>query len=335
MKIWLPYVTGNSGSDVFVERLARGLNAAGHEAIADPVGHFWQYCPWRLRYLAEPPDTDIIIANSWNGFAYRRKKTKLVVVVHHCVHDPAFRRYCSVPQLVFHRTAIRYFERSSLLAADAVVAVSSYTARSVQKTFGNFEIETILNGIDTSFFCPDGAKRIAPHDGPMRLLFVGNLSRRKGADLLPEVMRKLGAGFELQYTSGLRTTNIFADVPQMKAVGKLSNEELRNAYQAADLLFFPTRLEGFGYSAAEAMACGTPVVASDCSALPELITNGETGILCPVDDIDAFAGAIRSLAENSKRRAQMGERARAYAEEKLSISRMIEEYIRLFERLTS
>lgn len=334
MRIWLPYVTGKSGSDVFVERLARGLNAAGHEAIADPVGHSWQYCPWGLRYVAEPPDTDIILANSWNAFAYRRQNAKLVVVVHHCVHDPAYRRYCSVPQLVFHRTALRYFERLGLRAADAVVAVSSYTARSVRKAFDNIEIETILNGIDTDFFCPEGTERLAPNDRPIRLLFVGNLSQRKGVDLLPEVMRKLGAGFELLYTSGLRPMDRFAGVPQMKAVGKLSNEDLRNAYRTADLLFFPTRLEGFGYSAAESMACGTPVVASDCSALPELITSGVTGILCPVDDIDAFAGAIRDLASNSNRRARMGERARAFAVEKLSIDKMIEAYIRLFERLT-
>ncbi len=72
MKMWLPYVTGNSGSEGFVECLARGLAIVGHEAIAGLVGHYWQYCLWGVRYVAEPPDKNIILANRSHAFADHR-----------------------------------------------------------------------------------------------------------------------------------------------------------------------------------------------------------------------------------------------------------------------
>ena len=333
MKIWLPYIRCGSGTDVYTERLAKATVSAGHEAVVSPFAHCWQYFPWRLRLIEPPPGVEVILANTWNGFVFHRSGSKLVVVEHHCIFDPAYSPHRSLLQAVFHETLVRRFEQASLRTADALVAVSAYTARMVQKTLGGPMAEVIHNGIDTNFFRPGQQAKTSTKDRTVRLLFVGNLSRRKGADLLPNIMRKLGPGYELRYTSGLRTNDPYVNVPGMKPLGRLTQQQMLDAYRHADIVLFPTRLEGFGYAAAEAMACGTPVVATDCSSLPELIDDGVTGRLCPMDDVKAFAAAVSELVAQPERSLQMGRKARKAIEKQFTLKRMVHEYIGLFENL--
>jgi alpha-maltose-1-phosphate synthase len=115
---------------------------------------------------------------------------------------------------------------------------------------------------------------------------------------------------------------------------QLSLPQLRDAYRDADALLFPTRLEGFGYAAAEAMACGIPVIATNGSSLPEVVSHGRSGILCAIDDIRAFAAAARQLAENPPLRARMAQNARAEAVTHFSIATMGEAYSKMLARLT-
>lgn len=280
-----------------------------------------------------PNGTNIVLANSWNGFAFRRPVTKLVVVEHHCIFDSAYISYRSFPQAIFHEQMIRRFEQAGMQAADALVAVSSYTAQKLHEALGGSVAEVIYNGVDTDFFSPCSDAKTSVKNRTRHLLFVGNLSRRKGADLLPDIMRKLGPGYELGYTSSLRTNNTYANMPGMQPLGHLNMEQLVGAYREADLVLFPTRLEGFGYVAAEAMACGTPVVATNCSALPELIENGVTGRLCPMDDTTAFADAVRELTGDPERLTEMGQLARTKASGCFNANRMVEKYLTLFDRL--
>jgi glycosyltransferase involved in cell wall biosynthesis len=333
MKIWFPYIRCGSGTDVYTERLAKATVSAGHEAVVSRFAHCWQYCPWRLRLIEPPLGVDVILANTWNGFAFHRPKSKLVVVEHLCIFDPAYVLYRSLLQAVFNETLVRRFEQASLRAADALVAVSAYTARMVRKALGGPMAEVIHNGIDTDFFCPSQQAKISPKNRTVRLLFVGNLSRRKGADLLPGIMRKLGSGYELLYTSGLRTNDPYVNVPGMKPLGRLNQQQILDAYRHADIVLFPTRLEGLPLAAAEAMASGTPVVATDCSSLPELIDDGVTGRLCPMDDVKAFAVAVSELAAQPESLLQMGRKARKAIEKQFTLKRMIHEYIGLFENL--
>jgi glycosyltransferase involved in cell wall biosynthesis len=119
----------------------------------------------------------------------------------------------------------------------------------------------------------------------------------------------------------------------MQSLGRLDQEQVRDAYQHADVLLFPTRLEGLPLVAMEAMACGTPVVAHRASSLPEVITDGVDGVLCQLDDVDGFADAIQGLRAEPDRLAAMGSAARATAKERFCLSRMAREYSALFEGL--
>jgi len=81
-------------------------------------------------------------------------------------------------------------------------------------------------------------------------------------------------------------------------IGRLDQEGLVRAYQFADALVFPSRLEGFGLVAAEAMACGLPVIVSNSSSLSEVVEHEVTGLLCPVDDVVSFVSAVRRMAKS-------------------------------------
>jgi len=334
MKIWLPYVVAGSGTDVFTRSFATALQDRGIDAIATPFAHRLQYAPWLLKRHPAPPGTDIIVTNSWNGFAFKRTGPKLVAIEHLFVLDPAFRPYRSLRQAVFHETLIRRFELATFRSADAVVAVSRYVAKRLHDTLGVRQTYVIYNGIDTNVFRPN-TERQTPSQRPVQLLFVGNLTRRKGADLLAPLMQRLGQDYRLRYTSGLRTTDALSGVQNATPLGRLDRAEIVDAYQTSDLLVFRTRLEGFGYSAAEAMACGIPVVATRCSSLPELIEDGDTGFLWAADDVDAFESAIRTLSDDGDLANRMALSAREVVTSRFSLGHMIDNYIALFKQLLS
>ena len=93
----------------------------------------------------------------------------------------------------------------------------------------------------------------------------------------------------------------------MKCLGRLSEADLLHEINAADIAFQPSRREGFGFSILEAMACGKPVVSTDCSSIPELIEHEKGGYLCKSDNVEQMTEAIRRLADSEDIRRQMGE----------------------------
>jgi glycosyltransferase involved in cell wall biosynthesis len=153
--------------------------------------------------------------------------------------------------------------------------------------------------------------------------------------MLAPIMRQLGAQFQLKFTSGLKAIKTRTIVEKnMIPLGRLSNDDdLVKAYQNCDAILLPTCFEGFGYAALEAMACGKPVIASDNSALPEVVQDGVTGILCPTNDIEAFVAACRFLAENPEIGKKYGEAGRARVERLFSEEIIIPQYIALYEKL--
>jgi alpha-maltose-1-phosphate synthase len=335
MKFWLPHTRGGSGADVFTLALAAALRQRGHQVVCQAFPHNLQYAPWLLRATRLPKNTQITIANTWNAFAFKRRGTPLIAIEHLVVLDPALRAYKSRYQAIFHNTLVHHFEQSTRRAADVLVAVSQYSAHAYRNAFGTDVDRIILNGIDTAFFTPPLERTPPDSERPFRLLYVGNMTRRKGADLLPEIMGRLGSGFTLFYTSGIRTNDPMAPTPNMQTLGRLNHEQLREQYRLADALILPSRLEGLSLTAMEAMACGLPIVAANTTSFPELINDGEHGRLCPKDDVPAFANAVRALAEDRRQTQLMGDAARERATAAFSLERMAAEYERLSAKLLS
>ena len=330
MNIWLPAIRAGSGADIYTERLAGALAARGVNATITWFDRYLELVPGFLKYIKPPPNTDIIHANSWNGFAFSRPDSRLVVTVHHCVHDPLLVQYKSPLQCFYHDHLIRKYETSGFKLADRVTAVSNYTSDTVKNIFNIEAPIPIYNGIDTGFF------KAAEHkvkNKRFTLLFVGNTTRRKGFDLLKPIMKKLGNDFVLKYTSGFRNSPPPVTGSNMQNIGTLNKEGLVKAYHECDALLFPSRLEGFGYSVCEAMACGKPVIASDNSSLSEIIRDGETGVLCKTDDIDEFCAAARLLASDPGLADKMGKSARSHVMENFTREKMVQEYIDLYESI--
>lgn len=331
MKVWLPCVRGGSGVDIYTQRLAKGLTELGIDVKIDFYPHFLQYCPWLLRLIPTPPSVDVIVANSWNAFAFKRKSAALVVINHLCVFDPVLSPYKSRLQSLFHRTLVYYFEKKSYQFADRVIAVSEYTQRIVSKVFSGVAVDFIHNGIELNYFKPSEQTQDSAN---LNILFVGNLSRRKGADLLPKIMRQLGDGYVLRYTDGLSDANQGFEVSDnMHSLGKLNQVEILKAYEQADVVLFPTRAEGFGYAAVEAMACGKAVVATAITSLNEIIKDGVSGFLCPLDDVDCFVSRLKELKTNAELRKQLGEQARKDTQERFSLEHMSRQYQAVFQQL--
>ncbi len=306
MKILIPLIKFGSGADIAFIDLADKLRKKGHTVKIKYYPKIFMYFPFLLRFFKEKEKADIIYSIAEYAWAFKEKGIPLYIMVQHIPqrtqdYDPGIIRRIYYVLLSIPRT------KKSLKLADKISAISYYTKRETSKLTDK-KIEVTHLDVDTSKFKP---MKIKSKDRRFKLLFVGNLLRRKGVDLLPKIMEKLGDGYVLYYTSGLRTKvpNNF-NLPNMVPLGRLSDNGLVAQYNKCDALLFPTRLEGFGYPAIEAMACGKPVITTNCSSLPELVDDGKTGFLCKVDDVNDFVKKIKKLKENPELRLRMGRNAR-------------------------
>jgi glycosyltransferase involved in cell wall biosynthesis len=228
--------------------------------------------------------------------------------------------------------ALRYWIRSAVKTAHAVTAVSRFIAQIVQQDLNiSRSVNVIYNGIDTHHFQPRTSSRFNTRE--VRVLFSGNLTRRKGVHWLPLIANRTSKKIRIFYTKGLRTRTSLPSSPNLQSIGAVSFKNMPDYYRQMDVLLMPSVREGFGLVIAEAMACGLPVIASDCSAIPELVDNGKGGFLCPVGDVEAFAEKINLLSDSPKLRQEMGEYNRAKIEKKFTLDRMVKEYRELFENV--
>lgn len=326
--VWFPAVRARSGADVFTERLCAGLVARGIRAEITWLPLRAEYAPWSVPRPRPPAWATVVQVNSWLHPQFLPAGLPVVSTLHSCVHDVALRPYKSLARALYHAGWIRRIEAANLRRATRVVAVSQCTAQAAQAAFGRADIDVIPNGVDTGFFTP--LERDYPNR-PFRLLFVGNWNRRKGVDLLAPILHALGDGFALYYTADREGADRRFALPEpSRCLGRLGREALREAYRQADALLFPSRLEGLPLVVIEAMACGLPVIAANTSALPEVVEHGSTGLLCPVDDVGAFAAAARRLAQDvSLWRAMRGaarQRVAASFDESKQITRWLDLY---------
>jgi starch synthase len=227
-------------------------------------------------------------------------------------------------------------ERVSAASAAAVVAVSDGMRADITSVYPEISAErirVIRNGIDTSEYHPDPNTDVLERYGidPSRpyVIFVGRITRQKGvpvllraaSGLVPQAQLVLCAGqadtpeLEAEVTGlvdGLRATRSgVVWIPEM-----LPKREVIQLLTHAAVFACPSVYEPLGIVNLEAMACGTAVVGSRTGGIPEVVADGQTGLLVPPDEPEPLAVALNALVSDPDRAAAMGQagRKRAVAE---------------------
>ena len=241
-----------------------------------------------------------------------------------------------------------WVEKTALEMADAVIAVSEETKRDVLSLFDVKEerIRVIHNGIDLSEYQAKEDSETLRSLGvdPKRpyLLFVGRITRQKGIIHLVRAIRSMNPGFQIVLCAGAPDTpEIAAEMKEAVASARqhhpdivwiekmVSRPEAIILYSGATVFVCPSIYEPFGIINLEAMACGTPVVASAVGGIKEVVVDGETGFLVPLKqmtespfeatDPEAFsadlAAKINLLMADPDLAARMGKAGRLRAEQ--------------------
>jgi glycosyltransferase involved in cell wall biosynthesis len=135
---------------------------------------------------------------------------------------------------------------------------------------------------------------------------------------LPWTLRIVGDGSEM---AAVRDTMSPLGDDRVEWMGEQQPEAIPSLLAESDILAWPGTGEAYGMTYLEGQAAGLPVVAQDTAGVPEVVRNGETGLLVPLDDDHAYADAIRSLLVDADRRRAMGDAARSFVLEERSLDR--------------
>ncbi|HUE38531.1 MAG TPA: glycosyltransferase family 1 protein [Candidatus Binatia bacterium] len=218
----------------------------------------------------------------------------------------------------------RWLERRALAGARGLIAISRYTADDCVRLLEIPRDRIAVTPLAVrSGLAPASATEVAAFCRRHRLragylLYVGGIDRRKNIPFLLEVLRAIVAqrpDVELVVAGRYRDDPDFADLVArlqrlgledlVRLVGYIAEDELAPLYGGASVFVYPSVYEGFGLPPLEAMACGTPVVAADRTALPEVL--GHAALLVDPTDVAEFAEAILSLLEHGTRRRELSE----------------------------
>jgi glycosyltransferase involved in cell wall biosynthesis len=339
MKIDVQWVHSLSGLDTWMSSFVQSLRGAGRDVESRRHGQMFRFFPYLLDGRSSG---DVLYTNSWEGgFLGKKGDIPVVATEQLVVHDPLYDTVKTPAQRMFHRMVYSW-ERKCFSLAACIVAPSRYVQRRLREVF-HVDAEVIPNGIPLDIFRPGdllsrGNTSLMPgrkawkDKGKTVLLFAGNPTARKGWPLLLALMEELERECVLLAATGFRSYRKNAPT-NVKIVGTCPRNELPKFYNSGDIFIFPSRLEGFGLAAAEAMACGKPVVTTKSSSLPELVVDGKGGFLCDPGDPGQFLEKVRLLAANPAMQREFGEFNRARCEERFDLTKISALYTELFDSL--
>lgn len=322
-----------------------------------------------LAMVADPVDADLVHVHTWYThlagiLAKLAYGIPLVLTVHSLEPLRPWKR----EQLGGGYDVSAWVERTAIEMADAVIAVSNGTRADVLRLFSvdPERVHVIYNGIDTDFYRPvaeqDALARFGVDASVPYVLFVGRITRQKGIVHLARAIRHLDLGIGVVLCAGQPDTpEIGGEMADAVAAAQaerpnvvwipemLSREDVRQLYTHASVFCCPSVYEPFGIINLEAAACETPVVASAVGGIPEVVVDGETGVLVPAElsvddpmrpvDADAFerdlAAGINALMADPDRRSLMGAAGRRRAVESFGWGSIARQTVELYESVVS
>jgi glycosyltransferase involved in cell wall biosynthesis len=295
--------------------------------------------PGRLEDFLRASPFDVLHAHLPHGEVYGElamrsfPKGKFVISRH---NDDRFRRWLPL-RLVF---------APSLRRADRIIAISQSVRRfliDVERASAE-KIEVIPYGLDADAFArqahPGAFRREIGAGGDPLVGFIGRMTAQKGVDTL------LRAFARVEKTNPTARLILAGDGPDRPALTRLAQSlglqrvmflgwrtDAANVLADIDLLAIPSRWEGFGLVALEAMALGKPVAASRVSALPEIVAPGETGLLLAPGDVEAWAAGLAEILSDPKRAIGMGRAGQDRVRKEFPAERMASRTAELYHSL--
>jgi L-malate glycosyltransferase len=249
--------------------------------------------------------------------------------------------------LVGQHPSFQSITRFSILRSDGLTAVSRYLRDETQRSFGieASSIEVIPNFIDTTRYRPDlepcHRATLAP-EGEKIVMHVSNFRPVKRVEDVVRIFARTAA----RVPARLVMVGDGPDRPRAQAradelgvgdrvifLGK--HTAVEELLACADLFLLPSDSESFGLAALEAMACGTPVVASRVGGLPEVVEEGEGGHLFEIGDVEGMADAAVELLSDEARWKAQAAAARRVAEERFSADLIVPVYERFYRSITA
>ncbi|HBT81656.1 hypothetical protein A2757_00700 [Candidatus Giovannonibacteria bacterium RIFCSPHIGHO2_01_FULL_48_47] len=208
-------------------------------------------------------------------------------------------------------------------------------AKEYVKHYGVKRYKILSNWVDVQRFKPREDKAstkrwFALEPNLKVVLFVHHLSERKGADLVPRIAEGFGKDFKFWVIGeGPYLEKIKNQKSKIKIFGKISNQAISVYFQAADVFILPSREEGSPHVILEALAAGTPFVASDVGGIREIVPPGFREFLCPVGDVSCFQEKINKLLEDENLYQKLSREGLEFAR-KFDKSRGVSEFLNLF-----
>jgi glycogen synthase len=365
-----PHVYGGAGvvvdhlSRALARHAAVEVRCFGDQAVAGPPLRVRGYAPWErlaggpevayapalealsvgLAMARDPVAADVVHTHTWyvglGGMLTQAIHDLPLVVTLHSL-EPL--RPWKADQLGTGYAVSTWAERLAVERAERVIAVSAQMRADLLSHFqvAPERVVVIHNGVDADAFRRTEAREVLARHQVREpyVLFVGRISEQKGIFQLLEAARALPDEVSLVLCASSPDTPELAARLQAAVAGRprvqwinamLPVSEVVQLYSHAAVFACPSIYEPFGLINLEAMACGTPVVASRVGGIPEVVVDGETGWLVPPGDPAALAEALRGALADPTRARRMGEAGRRRVEAHFSWDRIAEHTLAVY-----
>ncbi len=248
--------------------------------------------------------------------------------------DGNFPRFYSTLSPASRRLSAYFMRHVEILAAQSERWQMYY-----RDIFPKANIRVVSAGIDTDFFVPPVKKR---ENDPVRVVYIGWLLKEKGIEDLVNAARILD-GMAVQFQLRLigpilpddrnrimGRINEFGICSKVKIIDPITSRDLiLREYQSADIFAFPSHFEGFPFALLEAISSGLPCVGTVVGGIPDILDEGDCGILVEKESPEELAEALRRLIYAPELRTELGKRARIRAENEYALAKSFESYRRL------
>ena len=279
-------------------------------------------------------------------------------LINYLVRTPTVVRFHSPSRLIMPFYDVRqadieicsFVEQRAIRNATAMTSCSAFLRDEVRAKMGiRKPVEVIPNGIDVGLF--DRAPRVDVTEkyglptGKVTIFFAGRMERRKGIHLCgaiaEAVLRKHDVAFVFagQDLFGYMANTLLPSLKNQNLkgsvhyIGKLNLDELRSCVHSTDIFLLPSLWENCPYSCLEAMAAGRAIVSTDQGGMPELIQDGENGLLARAKDPDSFVQQLETLIQNETLRRRLGQAARRSIEQQYTDDAIARRSVEVYRRL--